>query len=183
MRATRLLAATAALTLALTVGCTQQRASNPSVKDNVENSLEQAGFKDVNIDEDREKGVVTLKGNVPSQADKQRAEEVARQSAGNAVIANEILVTGGDEGRAEDVAGAKDDAIESSFKAYVEQNKLDNQYVRADAENGVLTLSGDVDTAAMRSKIEKDAAKIDGVTQVVNKLDVKGAGRKANANQ
>jgi hyperosmotically inducible protein len=184
MRANRTFVAMAALAMILSVGCAQRRAENPSMKDNVENSLKQAGFNDVNVDEDRDKGVVTIKGNVASQADKQRAEEVARQSAGNSVIANEILVAGGDEGRAEDVAGAKDDAIESNFKAYVEQNKLDNQYIRADATNGVLTLEGDVDTPAQRSKIEKDAAKIEGVTQVVNKLEVKGAkGRKASANQ
>jgi hyperosmotically inducible periplasmic protein len=175
MRATRLLAAIAALTLVLSVGCSQQRAGNPSVKDNVENSLKQAGMDRINVDEDRDKGVITIKGEVATQADKQRAEEVARQAAGNAVVANEILVTGADENRAEDVAGAKDDAIESSFKAYVEANKLDNQHIRADAENGVLTLNGDVDTAAQRMKVEKDAAKIDGVTQVVNKLEVKGA--------
>jgi hyperosmotically inducible periplasmic protein len=174
MRATRLLAAIAALTLVLSVGCSQQRAGNPSVKDNVENSLKQAGMDKINVDEDRDKGVITIKGEVATQADKQRAEEVARQAAGNSVVANEILVTGSDEGRAEDVAGAKDDAIEASFKAYVEQNRLDNQHIRADAEKGVLTLSGDVDTAAQRMKVEKDAAKIDGVTQVVNKLEVKG---------
>jgi hyperosmotically inducible protein len=175
MRGKRLLAAIAALTLAISVGCSKQRAANPSVKDNVENSLKQAGLEKINVDEDRDKGVVTIKGDVATQADKQRAEEVARQAAGNAVVANEILVTGGDESRAEDVASAKDDSIESSFKAYVEQNKLENQHIRADAKNGVLTLEGDVDTAAQRAKVEKAAAHIPGVSQVVNKLEVKGA--------
>lgn len=184
MRANRLVVAMAALAMIISVGCSQRRANNPSMKDNVENSLKQAGFDKINVDEDRDKGVITIKGDVGSQADKQRAEEVARQAAGNSVVANEILVTGGNEDKAEDVAGAKDDAIESNFKAYVEQNNMTNQHIRADAKNGVLTLSGDVDTAAQRMKVEKDAAKIDGVTQVVNKLEVKGAkGHKASTNQ
>jgi hyperosmotically inducible protein len=170
----RVIAILAALALILSVGCSKQRASNPSVKDNVENSLKQAGFDKVNVDEDRDKGVVTLKGDVPTQADKQRAEETARMAAGNNVIANELLVTAGDENRAENVADKSDDAIESSFKAYVAENKLENQHIRADAKNGVLTLTGDVDTEAQRASIEKDAAKLPGVTQVVNKLDVKG---------
>jgi hyperosmotically inducible protein len=184
MRANRYVVAIAALALMISVGCTQRRAANPSMKDNVENSLKQAGFDKVNVDEDRDKGVITIKGDVNSQADKQRAEEVARQAAGNSVVANEILVTGGNEDRAENVAGNKDDAIESNFKAYVEQSNLGNQHIRADAENGVLTLTGDVDTAAQRMKVEQDAAKIEGVTQVVNKLEVKGGkGRNAGTKQ
>jgi hyperosmotically inducible periplasmic protein len=171
----RLIPVVAAFALTLSVGCSQQRANNPSVKDNVENSLKQAGFDKVNVDEDRDKGVVTLKGDVATMADKQRAEETARAAAGNNVIANELLVTAGDEDRAEKVSDKGDDAIESSFEAYVAENKLDNQHVRAESANGVLTLTGDVDTEAQRATIEKDAAKLPGVTQVVNKLDVKAS--------
>ena len=171
----RAISMAASLALILGVGCSQQRANNPSVKDNVEQSLKSAGFDKVNVDEDRDKGVITLKGDVATMADKQKAEETARAAAGNDVIANELLVTAGDDDRAEKVADNSDDAIESSFKAYVAENKLDDQHVRADAENGVLTLTGDVDTEAQRTSIEKDAAKLPGVTQVVNKLDVKGA--------
>lgn len=175
MRATRLIAVIAALSLILTVGCSQQRATNPSVKDNVEKQLDNAGFKDINVDEDRDKGVITLKGNVGSQDDKSRAEDIARQAAGTSVVANEILVTGANEDKAEDVASAQDDAIEAEFKAWAEKNNFDNQYVRADAKNGVLTLEGDVDTPAQRTQVEKAAAKFKGVTQVVNKLEVKNA--------
>lgn len=175
MRATRLIAVLAALTLMFTLGCSQQRATNPSVKDNVSKSLEQAGFKDINVDEDRDKGVITIKGKVGSQDDKSRAEDVARQAAGNSVVANEILVTGPNEDRAEDVASATDDAIEAEFDAMITKLNLKDQYVRKDAANGVLTITGDVDTAAERNTIEKNAAKIKGVTQVVNKLEVKAA--------
>jgi hyperosmotically inducible periplasmic protein len=177
MRGTRLIAVLAAMTFILTLGCSQQRATNPSVKDNVVKSLEQAGFRELNIDEDKDKGVITLKGNVASQDEKSRAEDIARQAAGNSVVANEILVTGGSEDRAEDVASATDDAIEAQFNAMIEKNNMKEQRIRSDANNGVLTLTGDVDTAAMRNSVEKEAAKIKGVTQVVNKLEVKAAKR------
>ena len=177
----RVIALLAVLTLIFTVGCSKNRANNPSMKDNVENSLKQAGFDKVNVDEDRDKGVITLKGDVSTQADKERAESVARQAAGNSVIANELLVTAGDENTAEKVADKSDDAIESSFKAYVAENKLENQHIRSDVKNGVLTLNGDVDTIAQREQIEKDAAKLPGVTQVVNKLEVKGAKKHAGS--
>src|SRR4051812_31106951 len=133
----RLIAILAVVALIFTVGCSKQRANNPSVKSNVEDSLKQAGFDKVNVDEDRDKGVITIKGDVATQADKQRAEEVARQSAGNNVISNELLVTAGDEDRAEKVADKSDDAIGSSFKAYLAENKLENQHIRSDVKNGV----------------------------------------------
>ena len=173
MRSMRLIAAMAALTLALSVGCSQQRANNPSMKGNVETSLQQAGFNKINVDEDRDKGVITIKGEVSTQADKERAEQIARQSSGNNVVANEILVTGLNEEKAENVAAKGDDAIEARFKEWVAKNEMENQYIHANAKNGVLTLTGDVDTPAQRLKAEKDAAKIQGVTQVVNKLEVK----------
>lgn len=170
--------AMAVMTLMFTVGCSQQRANNPSMKDGVENSLKSGGFEKVDVDEDRSKGVITIKGEVATQADKNRAESVAKAAAGTFVVANEILVTGGDEDRAEDVADASDDAIEASFEAWVEKANYKNQRVRSTVENGVLTLTGDVDTPALRTTFEKESAKIKGVTQVVNKLEVKdGRGR------
>jgi hyperosmotically inducible protein len=174
MRSTRLIAAIAALTLILGIGCGKQRASNPSVKNNVESALDQAGLKNINVDEDRSKGVITLKGEVPSQEDKARAEETARNAAGNMVVANELLVTAGGEGMAKDVAKSNDAAIEARFKEYIVANNLKSERIRYDAKNGVLTITGEVASPQERAKVEQDAAKIEGVTQVVNKLEVKG---------
>jgi hyperosmotically inducible protein len=171
----RLFIGAMALAMTFGIGCSQQRANNPSNKDNVTSALKDAGYDKVNVDEDRDKGVITLKGDVNSDAEKAKAEEVAKGAAGTEIIANELLVAGNDEGQAKDVAGKTDDAIEASWKEYVAANNLDDQHIRANAKNGVLTLSGDVDTPAQRASVEKDAAKIDGVTQVINKLTVKNA--------
>ena len=51
---------------------------------------------------------------------------------------------------------------------------MKNQHIHADSKNGVLTLTGDVDNPQQRVEIEQNAAKIEGVTQVVNKVEVKG---------
>ena len=53
--------------------------------------------------------------------------------------------------------------------------RLENQHIRFDSKNGVLTLKGDVDNAALRDKAEKLAATVPNVQQVVSELDVKGA--------
>ena len=73
MYAKRLTAAVAALLLALSIGCSQHRANTPSEKKAVADALTQAGYDKISISEDRDKGVITLKGDIPTQADKEKA--------------------------------------------------------------------------------------------------------------
>ena len=63
--------------------------------------------------------------------------------------------------------------------AVIIANRLEKQHISYDAKNGVLTLKGDVDTPALRSKVEKLAATVPNVQQVVNELDVKKGRHKA----
>src|SRR5689334_14024803 len=179
----RLLTAVIALGLLFGVACTQQRANTPSVKDQVNKALDNANLKNVKVDEDRDKGVVTLTGDVKTPEDKQRAEEIARQNAPNMVVSNEIGVRPeGAEGTAKDIDKDLDAGIEKNYKAALTENRLDNQHIRVDSKNGVLTLKGDVDNMQQRQQAEKLAANIPNVQQVVNELEVKGAkGRKAPA--
>lgn len=166
--------AIAALLLMFAAGCAQEQA-RPAAKDNVEKSLKAQGLDNINVDEDRDKGVITLKGEVKSPEAKQQAEEIAKASAQGEIVANELEVRPeGMEGQMGEMQENKDDAIESNFKAAIAQHNWDNQHIRFDAKEGVLTLNGDVDTAAQRTQIEKVAADIPGVKQVVNKLEVKG---------
>jgi hyperosmotically inducible protein len=175
MRSGKYLFVVGLLVLSFAVGCSQQRA-NPPAKDNVEQALKQNGFDNINVDEDRAKGVITLKGDVTSDERKQLAGQVAEKAAPGRVVANELAVRPvGAEGRAKDIQSNTDDAIESQFKAAVAAQNWKNQHIRAEAKNGVLTLKGDVDTAEQRAEIEKVAASLTGVQQVVNELEVKGA--------
>jgi hyperosmotically inducible protein len=163
------------LIMAVAVGCSKQSAKGPAMKDQVEQALKQNGMDKVNVDEDRDKGVITLKGEVPSDDQKMRVQQIAEKAAPGRVVANEIAIRPpGYESEAKKIESNTDDAIESNFKAAVVAHKWDNQHIRSDAKNGVLTLKGDVDTPQQRSEVEKVAAGIPGVTQVVNELDVKG---------
>ncbi len=180
MRA-KIVAALSAAVLLTTLGvaCSQQRGKAPAVKDQVEQSLKANGLGDINVDENRDKGVVTLKGDVQSDDQKARAQELAQQAAPGLVISNELAVRpAGAEGEAKKVQSNTDDAIESNFKAAIAAHQWDDQHIRFDAKNGVLTLKGDVDTPAQRQQVEKVAASVPGVQQVVNELDVKGMAKK-----
>ena len=67
--------------LAFTLGRSNTPGLSPDVKDAVEKSLVQADFTNIKVAQDREKGVITLSGNVQTDADKQRAENVARDTS------------------------------------------------------------------------------------------------------
>ena len=64
------------------VGCSRFSAKSPDVSDNVRKSLDQAGLKDVSVSQDRDKGIVTLGGQVASEDQKTQAESLAKSLAG-----------------------------------------------------------------------------------------------------
>jgi hyperosmotically inducible protein len=174
------------LLLVLSIACSQQRANTPDPKDNVVNSLKANGYNDVKVDVDRDKGVVTLKGDLKSDEDKAKVEQIAKAAAPGMVVSNEIGVRPeGEAGSAmKKVDKNTDAAVENHMKAAIAAHHWENQHIRFDAKNGVLTLKGDVDTPGQREQVQKVAADIPGVQQVVNELQVKGqkesAARRSN---
>ena len=57
-------------------GCSGTPAKSPDVSDSIRKSLDQAGLKDVSVSQDRDKGIVTLGGQVASDNDKSQAESL-----------------------------------------------------------------------------------------------------------
>jgi hyperosmotically inducible periplasmic protein len=172
-----------ALILALaTAACNRNERAGKLDKDQVRAALDKAGYNDVKVDVDNDKGVVTLSGNAASPEVKAKAEDVAKSVSGNYVVANEIGIRPeGAESEARKVESNLDDAIKSDWKALVAANKWEDQHINADVKNGVLRLKGDVDTPSQRAAIEKEAAKLPHVQQVVNELDIKSAKGKKKA--
>ncbi len=163
----------AAITLAVVglIGCSASK--SPDVTDPIRQSLNQAGLNDVSVSQDREKGVVTLNGNVPADADKARAESIAKSIAGGQVVADQIaVIRPGNESNAKTVNSDLDDAIEKNLHAAFIQNNLKDS-VKYDVKNGVVTLSGEVRSDAARNRAARVAAGVPNVTQVVNELQVK----------
>ena len=106
-------------------GCSETNKS-PDVTDNIRRSLDQAGYKDVSVSQDREKGVVTLTGTVPTEGDKAQAESIAKSSAGSQVVADQISVRPpGNESDAKTVDSDTDKAIEKKLDAVLVKSKLE----------------------------------------------------------
>src|SRR5207248_1029348 len=142
----------AVLALGLFVGCARP-ALAPDVSDTTRKALNDAGLNDVSVRQDRDKGVVTLGGHVASDADKAHAEAVAKSLAGNQVVADEILVTPpGAEGDARSISSDLDKGIANNLDAAFIANKLKND-VSYDVKNGVVTLTGNVNSQGLRANV------------------------------
>ncbi len=159
-----------ALALAGLVGCASNPA--PDVAGQIRDSMKQAGLNNVSVSQDREKGVVTLGGNVAQEADKARAEQIAKPLAAGQVVADEIAVLPtNNTSAAKTVDSDLDKGIEANLDAALAGNSIKG--VHHSTKNGVVTLTGNLETPAMRSSVEQLAAKVPNVQQVVNKIDVK----------
>jgi hyperosmotically inducible periplasmic protein len=125
------------------------------------------------VSQDRERGVVTLTGNVSSQDDKSRADSIAKSIAGMQVVSDQIGVRpAGDENTAKKVDSELDSGIDKNLEAMLVQHRL-NREVKYDVNSGVVTLQGDVPSQGQRASAEKLAKQVPNGKQVVNKLEVK----------
>jgi len=153
----------------------------PDVSDNIRRALDSAGLKAVSINQDREKGVVTLGGHVASDGDKAQAETIATSIAGAQVVSDQIAVLPlGGERDARAMNSDLDKGIEQNLDAALIQNKL-HQRVAYAVKNRVVTLTGDVDSQSMRRGAASVAGAVPNVQQVVNELQVKN--QKATSSQ
>jgi hyperosmotically inducible protein len=161
------------------VGCSRTSEKSPDVSDSIRRSLDQSGLKDVSVSQDRDKGVITLGGNVPVDSDKSQAESIAKSIAAGEVVSDQIAVLpAGAESESKTVNSDLDKAIDKNLDAALIQDKL-HKGVKYDVKNGVVTLTGEVNSESKRAQVQKVASTVPNVQQVVNELEVKG--RKASS--
>ena len=176
-----LVAAIALIGSGFLAGCSSTSATSPDVSDTIRKSLDQAGFKEVTVSQDRDKGIVTLGGTATSESDKAQAETLAKASAGAQVVADQIaVIPPGRETEAKAVNSDLDDGIEKNLDAALIQNRLHHD-VKYTVKSGVVTLTGEVNSENKRAAAEKVATGVPNVQQVVNDLQVKN--QKASSSQ
>ena len=169
---------TTALTAAtmLVVSACSSTPKAPDVTGSVRDAINNVGLKDVSVDQDRDKGVVTLGGHVQMEASKSQAEAIAKSVAPGQVIANQIAVLPpGLESTAKDIHSDIDKGIEKNLDAAFLGSALkdDAKDISFEVKSGVVTLTGKVNSAGKRASAQAIAAKVPYVEQVVNKLEVK----------
>jgi hyperosmotically inducible periplasmic protein len=152
--------------------------SNPRYadsKDAVNNALTQNNLGSIHVAQDRDKGVMTLTGTVPTDDQKTQAESVAKQAAPTYTVADEIaVVPPQNASETKSALSHTDDAIEDNFKAELKKHhNLNDQDISVKSKNGSVTLSGSVKTQAQKREAEKLAKAVPNVQQVVNEIEVK----------
>jgi len=160
-------------------GCSSTPKS-PDVISPIRQALGAAGIKDVSVSQDRDKGVVTLGGQVPVDEQKSQAQSIATSLARGQVVANQIAVVApGVASQAKAINADVDKGIGENLDAALIQNGL-NKVIKYQVKNGVITLTGQVNSESVRSQVTQIAAGVPYQQQVVNELQVKD--QKATSN-
>jgi osmotically-inducible protein OsmY len=151
----------------LAIGCA---ADQPDVEARVNDQLKAEKLDDkVKVDWKKDEQAVHLSGKVDTPAEKTRAEEVAQKAVGTSGrVVNEVAVASMDMGNV-------DDRIEEQLGRMFEDRTewdFDGKGVSFDSKQGVVTITGHVESAAIKAKIGQRARAIPDVKDVVNNLTV-----------
>jgi hyperosmotically inducible protein len=169
----------ALLVIGALTGCSSTPKS-PDVTSPIRQALGSAGIKDVAVNQDRDKGVVTLSGQVAADEQKSQAVSIATSLAQGQVVANEIAVVApGVASEAKAINSDVDKGISENLDAALIQNGL-NKTVKYQVKSGVITLTGQVNSEAVRNQATQIASGVPYQQQVVNELQVKD--QKATSN-
>ena len=128
-------------------------------------------------------GIVSLRGEASSQAQKELTTEYAKDVEGVKEVKNEMTIAK-TPAKPEETMGEKiDDAsitaqVKSSLMAHRSTSALKT---KVETTDGVVTLSGKARNAAEKSLVTKLVTDINGVTKVINNMTIEAAVSKANA--
>lgn len=129
-------------------------------------------IKSTDISVETDKNVVTLSGFVESQAQAEKAVSVAKGIEGVKSVSDKLHVRDGKEQSAKGYAG--DAATTSEIKAkLLADDIVPSRNVKVETTDGVVQLSGEVESKAQSDRAESIARAIDGVKSVKNDLKVK----------
>jgi len=153
---------------ALVGGCADR--NRPDYQARVNDDLKTAKLDDVRADWKDDEKALHLRGEVEKAADKARAEELAQKVVGTSGrVVNEVTVEGTN-------AEAMDDRLEEQLdRAFKEDDEWDKDKLDLtfDAKAGVVTITGDAPSEAIKARVGQKVRSIQGVKDVVNNLEVK----------
>ena len=134
--------------------------------------VDDEAIKSTDISVKTDKKVVTLSGFVESQAQAEQAVKVAKGVEGVASVSDKLHVRDGKNASVKGYAG--DAATTSEIKAkLLADDIVPSRKVKVETTDGVVQLSGTVDSQAQSERAESIAKAIDGVKSVKNDLKTK----------
>ncbi len=134
--------------------------------------MDNDGVKSTDISVKTEKGVVTLKGFVPSQGLALQAVKTARGVEGVKSVSDELHVKAQSSDSVKGYAG--DSATTSEIKAkFLADDIIPSRHISVETTQGIVLLTGTVDTPTQSARAEQVAKAVKGVKSVKNELKVK----------
>jgi hyperosmotically inducible periplasmic protein len=126
------------------------------------------------INTDVKNGAVTLTGKVESEVDKALAEELIENLDGVTGVDNQLTVmASGKQAGDKDSNGLTDAKIATVVKTrLLFESEVSGTAIDVDAENGVVTLQGEVDSSAEKDLAVAIAKNTADVSRVIDKLQV-----------
>jgi osmotically-inducible protein OsmY len=175
----RLIIPTLIVVTVFLAGCSSQAVDDSTVTAKVKSKLAaDSQTSAMKISVDTRNGVVTLSGTVETDTEKNKAEQLARNTDGVKRVANDIKVEpesmaaerekSGDSNIGETLSDA---AILAKVKAKLVADGITGTNV--DVTNGEVVLNGQVEDASKKAKAEEIAKNTAGVKDVKNQLSVK----------
>ncbi|HEI2547493.1 TPA: molecular chaperone OsmY [Escherichia coli] len=134
--------------------------------------VDHENIKSTDISVKTDQKVVTLSGFVESQAQAEEAVKVAKGVEGVTSVSDKLHVRDGKESSVKGYAG--DTATTSEIKAkLLADDIVPSRKVKVETTDGVVQLSGTVDSQAQSDRAESIAKAVDGVKSVKNDLKTK----------
>ncbi|EMH4163201.1 molecular chaperone OsmY [Pluralibacter gergoviae] len=129
-------------------------------------------IKSTDISVKTNKKVVTLSGFVTSQAQAEEAVKVAKSVEGVTSVSDRLHVR---DSKSQSMKGyAGDTATTSEVKAkLLADDVVPSRHIKVETTDGVVQLSGNVESAAQSERAESIAKAVDGVKSVKNDIKVK----------
>jgi osmotically-inducible protein OsmY len=173
--------------------CTEKRVDDAVLTATIKTRMTADGrISPTRVNVDTLNGEVTLKGEVPTQEEKDAAEEVARKVEGVTNVSNQITVNPATAGsgvpsgnemkrQAEKAASdlgqeVKKEASKAILLGEIKARLTAAGYsdISVDVDQGVVTLKGEAPSEKDRIAVEAIVEKIEGVVKVNNQVGVKG---------
>ena len=156
----------------------ESKNNTPDYEARVKDRLKDAKLDDVNANWNKDEKALHLSGNVKAADEKQRAE----------VLANEVVGTSGrvvNEVKVEDVDTREvDNQIEQRLdKAFKEDDQWDRDTndLSFKSKAGVVTITGDAASQAIKDRVTSKVRSVEGVKDVVNDLEIKANAKQSGA--
>ena len=150
-------------------GC-EQKANTPNYESRVQDRLKDAKLDDVNANWKKDEKALHLSGKVKAEAEKQRAEYLASEVVGTSGrVVNEVKVDDVDTNQADNDIEKR---LDGMFKED-DQWDRDTTDLTFHSKAGVVTITGDAASQAIKDRVTEKVRSVEGVKDVVNDLEIK----------